>query len=417
MHILLIHQAFASLYEPGGTRHYELARFLAEKGHQITIIASPVSYLTGIAEKKIRGWLRRQSEDGLTILRPPVYTALHRSFFHRVLSFLSFMFSSFVVGLRVQKVDIVWGTSPPIFQGVTAWSLARLKKAKFLFEVRDLWPDFAIEMGILRNRLLIRGSRWLEHFLYRHADRLLVNSPGFINPIRKHGIKRIELIPNGSDPRMFDPGKDGTSFRQTHGLEGKFVVLYAGAHGAANDLSTVLQAAQILKEIPDIQIVLLGDGKEKPALMESAAQHQLNNVLFLPPVSKLEIPEAFAAADVCLAVLKPIPLFRTVYPNKVFDYMAAGKPVVLAIQGVIQQVVEEVQAGICVPPGDAKAMAEAILTLSSQPSIRKEMGIRGRRFIETHFDRSVLAEQLEVILIDLLKEGNPIGNTQFTASS
>jgi len=405
MHILLIHQAFASLNEPGGTRHHELARYLVERGHQVTVIASPVSYLTGASTTGSDRWVTRQEEDGLTILRTFTYSAIHRSFVHRVLSFISFMISSFWVGLSIKKVDIIWGTSPPIFQGITAWALARLKRKRFLFEVRDLWPDFAIEMGVLRNRLIIRASKGLEQFLYSHADRLMVNSPGFIEHVKAHGARRIELVPNGSDPRMFNPAKDGSNFRKVHGLEGKFVLLYAGAHGLANDLGIALDAAQRLRDHSEIAILLLGDGKEKPALMAEAGKRQLDNVHFVAPVAKLEMPEVLAAADACLAILKPIPLFATVYPNKVFDYMAAGKPVILAIQGVIQQVVAEVRAGIPVPPGDSIAMAEAILALSQDREEANKMGERGRQYIEAHFDRVVIAARLEKIMVQILMEG------------
>ena len=213
MHILIIHQAFASLQEPGGTRHHEFARELAANGHQVTIIASPISYLTGRSRSTTTTW-RTEEQDGkgITILRAYTYSALHRSFIHRVISFLSFMVSSFLIGLGVQRVDVVWGTSPPIFQGVTAWLLARLKGAKFLFEVRDLWPAFAIAVGVLQNRLLIALSEWLEKFLYRRADVVMVNSPGFVAHVTQRGARRVELIPNGADPAMF-AAADGSGFR------------------------------------------------------------------------------------------------------------------------------------------------------------------------------------------------------------
>ena len=153
MHILIIHQAFASLDEPGGTRHYEFARLLAARGHQVTVIASPVSYITGATSPlRLSPSERGDRSDGdVNILRARVYSAHHKSFFHRIIAFFSFMISSFWIGLGVKNVDLVWGTSPPIFQGVTAWLLARLKRAKFLFEVRDLWPQFAVAAGVLKN--------------------------------------------------------------------------------------------------------------------------------------------------------------------------------------------------------------------------------------------------------------------------
>lgn len=399
MHILLIHQAFAGLDEAGGTRHIELARALVQKGHQITIISSPVSYLTGKSRSKRLHWVEReQPEPGITILRTYTYPALHRSFFHRVLSFFSFMISSFFVGLGIPNVSLVWGTSPPIFQGFTAWLLARLKGKPFLFEVRDLWPAFAIGVGVLRNPLLIRLSLWLERFLYRHADRVMVNSPGYLDHVSTRGARRVELVPNGADPAMFEPQSRGERFREQYGLNDRFVVMYAGAHGMSNDLGVVLDAADELRDRQDIALVLVGDGKEKARLQDQAAARQLDNVHFTPPVPKCAMAGVLAAADACIAILKPLDLYKTTYPNKVFDYMAAGRPVLLAIDGVIRQVVEKAGAGIAVPPGDAHAMAQAIRTLADDPQRSRAMGQAGRRCIEVNFDRAALAGQLITLL-------------------
>jgi glycosyltransferase involved in cell wall biosynthesis len=399
MHILLIHQAFAALDEPGGTRHHELARHLTQQGHQVTIIASPVSYLTGTSEKKE---LRKGTDDlGVTIIRSYTLPALHRSFIWRVLSFFSFMISSFINGLFVKKVDLVWGTTPPIFQGPTAWLLARLKGVPFLLEVRDLWPAFAIAVGILKNKFLIRLSEWLERFLYQHADRVIVNSPGFIDHVKSRGADLVTLIPNGADPEMFDPDSKGSSFRQRHHLDDKFIALYAGAHGMSNDLEVVLKAAEHFKNNDTIQIVLLGSGKEKPQLQTLAKEKGLSNVLFLPPVPKLKMREVLAAADACLAILKPIEMYKTTYPNKVFDYMAAGRAVILAIDGVIREVVETANAGVFVPPGDPKALSEAIQDLALNPSTCERLGKNGRKTIEEKFSREELANQFTALLEQL----------------
>jgi glycosyltransferase involved in cell wall biosynthesis len=408
VHILLIHQAFAALDEPGGTRHHELARLLVKRGHRVTIIASPISYLTGSSRNRRSAWVEEQIDSSpalegrLTILRSYTYPALHRSFVHRIFSFLSFMLSSFMVGLRVRRVDVVWGTSPPIFQGVTAWALARLKRAKFLFEVRDLWPAFAIAVEVLKNRLLIRLSEWLERFLYRKADLVMVNSPGFREHVVQRGARRIALIPNGADISMFHPELDGQAIRNKFELSDKFVVLYAGAHGLSNDLGVVLEAASLLKDRSDIRLVLLGDGKDKPKLQDQAAALGLSNLLFLPPVPKEDMAQALAAADACIAILKPVEMYKSVYPNKVFDYMAAGRPVILAIDGVIREVVEEAQAGIFVQPGNPQAMAEAIQQLADLPDKGRQMGLNARKHIEQYFDRARLADRLENLLIELL---------------
>ena len=405
MHILLIHQAFAALDEPGGTRHHELARFLAGRGHRVTIIASPVSYLTGaplLLSPDFQGkWGETEGGGGVRVIRAYTYQALHKSFVHRVFSFTSFMISSFYAGLRVKNVDLVWGTSPPIFQGVTAWLLARLKGVPLLFEVRDLWPAFAIAVGVLKNPLLIKMSLWLERFLYRHADRVIVNSPGYVAHVAQISDKPVELVPNGSDPEMFDPADKGTAFRSANHLENNFVVLYAGAHGMSNDLGVVLEAAKELENVTvtsKVTVTFLGDGKEKPALQQQAVEMKLTNALFLPPVPKADMAAALAGADACLAILKPIEEYKSTYPNKVFDYMAAGRPVILAIDGVIRAVVEAAGCGIFVQPGDPSALALAVRQLAADPDRARKMGLSGRIYLEEHFSRSAVAEKLALTM-------------------
>jgi glycosyltransferase involved in cell wall biosynthesis len=419
MHILIIHQAFASLNEPGGTRHYELAQHLTSRGHRVTVIASPVSYLTGEKaplrlppfSEKMGG----EKEGGaLTILRASVYSAHHKSFIHRVLAFFSFMLSSFWIGLGVKNVDVVWGTSPPIFQGVTALLLARLKGAKFLFEVRDLWPRFAIAVGVLRNHWLIRASEWLERALYHCADRVMVNSPAYVSYVQNIALSggwkpqskgwKVELIPNGADPSMFDPADDGAAFREAHHLTDKFVAMYAGAHGMSNDLEVALEAARQLEDAPEVEIVFVGDGKEKSALMARAAAMSLPNVTFLSSVPKTEMSRALAASDACIAILKPLDEYKWTYPNKVFDYMAAGRPVALAIDGVIRVVVEAADCGLFAAPGNPSALAEIIRQLAGDRRKSRAMGLRGRAYLEKHFSRETMAGNLLKMLEALTTE-------------
>jgi glycosyltransferase involved in cell wall biosynthesis len=403
LHILLIHQSFAALGEAGGTRHHELARFLVSQGDMVTIITSPLSYLTGKTQAQApRKWITREElEPGITILRTHTYAAANPSFFQRVRTFTSFMWSSFFAALGVADVDLVWGTSPPIFQGITAWMIARLKRTPFLFEVRDLWPAFAIQVGVLRQPVLIWASEKLERFLYRRADRVIVNSPGFIQHVRERGARQVDLIPNGADPEMFVSDDSGAAFRRAHQLGDDFIAMYAGAHGLSNDLPVVLQAAALLRDTPQVRIVFLGDGKQKKTLQDQARQNHLDNVLFLDAVPKTEMGQALAAADACIAILKPIPLYATTYPNKVFDYMAAGRPVILAIDGVIRQVVETSGAGIAVPPGDPAAMAAAIRRLAALPDRGRSLGLAGKQAIEKDYSRSKLAQDLYALLHEM----------------
>jgi glycosyltransferase involved in cell wall biosynthesis len=401
MHILLIHQVFVRPDDPGGTRHYEMARWLVRSGHRVTILASPFSYQTG---RRVTTQDREEPEPGLTIIRCRVWGSVNRSFFWRTVGFFSFVVSSFFQGLAQPRIDLVWGTSPPLPQVVTAWLVARWKRAKFLFEVRDLWPAFAIQLGILSNPILVRLSLWLETFLYRRADRLVVNSPGFFDHLIGRGAdqRKIILIRNGVDPTMFDPAADGRVFRRRRGLESKFVAVYAGAHGVSNDLCVLLDAAEILKKDRRIRFLLVGDGKEKPELMRRTAEKKLDNVMFLPPVAKQEIAEVLAAADCGIAILKPIPLYGTTYPNKVFDYMAAGRPVILAIDGVIRRVVEDARAGLAVPPGDARALADAVRRLAGDRRAARAMGARGRKAVERDFARDAQAREMERLMTEMI---------------
>ncbi len=395
MHILLIHQAFATVNEAGGTRHYEMAKYFVSQGHQVTVIASQINYLTGkknSVDKKIM-----LEQEGLKIIRTYTYSAFHKSFFHRLISFFSFMLSSFIAALRLKRVDVVWGTSPPIFQGWTAWLISFLKHKPFLFEVRDLWPAFAVAVGVLNNRFLIKISEGLETFLYRRAACVIVNSPGYIDHVRQRGARRTELIANGADMDMFAQVGDCIS-GQSNDLQGKFVVLYAGAHGMSNDLGVVLEAAQTLQNQPQIHFLFVGDGKEKARLIDCANQLGLGNVTWMPSVPKEAMGAILACADLGLAILKPIELYKTTYPNKVFDYMAAGLPVVLAIDGVIREVVEKAQAGVFAEPGNADELANKIIHLYEHQEKLAAFSRNGPVYIREHFNREKFSRDLLKIM-------------------
>lgn len=403
MHILLLHQLFIRPDDAGGTRHVEFCRLLAEAGHRITIVAGTRSYLTG---ETVSHQPREALGPGIEIVRCGTLPGGQRSFLRRAIGFIYFTGTSLLAGVRLGRIDLVWATSPPLLQVASAWILARVRRVPWVFEVRDLWPAFAVAVGVLRNRLLIRLSEWLELFLYRRADRVIINSPGFRDHLRSAGVAddRIVLAANGVDPQMFDPRDRGVTFRSRHGLGERFVALYAGAHGLSNDLGVVVKAADLLKAEEDIVFVFVGDGGEKVPLEQQAQSLGLPNVLFLPPVPKGEMPGVLAACDCGIAILKPLPLYATTYPNKVFDYMAAGRPVVLAIDGVIRDVVEGEGAGVAVGPANPPAMAEAIRRLALDRTAARAMGRRGRDAVERRFDRRDQARLLEATFRQVMAE-------------
>jgi glycosyltransferase involved in cell wall biosynthesis len=405
MRVLLIHQAFVGRGEAGGTRHLEFAERLARHGDHMIVVASQVSYLTGQpVTTGARRLVSREDLDGLTVLRAYALSFIHRNFVWRVLGFVVFMMSSLYAGLRSGPVDVVVGTSPPLPQAVSAWLVARLRRKPFVLEVRDLWPEFAIGMGVLRNRPLIVLARMLEAFVYRRADHIIVNSPAYQMYIVQKGrpSESISVVPNGVDTRMFVDGDRALEIRERLSLGDEFVVTYAGALGMANDIDTIIGAAAILLDSPRIRFVLAGDGKERERLQRLVLDQGLSNVTFSGVLPKSEIPALLAASDACIATLMNIPMFTTTYPNKVFDYMAAGRPTLLAIDGVIREVLEAANGGIFVPPGDAGALAAAIVQLANDPDQARRMGAAARAYVVDHFDRDDQAEAFRSILQQVL---------------
>jgi len=389
MKILLLNQVFVSPDEPGHTRHFEMAKFLQACGHELVIVASDLNYQTGKRTIARRGLYAEQKIDGVRVLRSYMFPALHRSYIWRIISFFSFMFSSVWTALTVRDADLIMGTTPPIFQAVSAWFVAWVRRKPFLLEVRDLWPEFGVSMGVLKNPMVIALARWLENFLYARATHILVNSPAYKEYMLSKGVpeNKVTYIPYGTDVDMFNPGVDGVSVRKKLGLENKFVVLYAGALGQANDIDTILRAAERLNHESHIRFVLFGDGKERTRLKSESARMKLTNVIFAGVCPKKEMPAIVAASDVCLAILQDIPMFRTTYPNKVFDTMAAGRATVLVIDGVSRELIESSNGGVYVHPNDDELLAQKILELSNDPARVRQMGANARAYLVKHLDR------------------------------
>lgn len=406
MKVLILHQYFVDHQHPGGTRHYELARHFIRKGHEVTVITGSVNYLTGLKYHTDAGLTSETNLDGIRVIRAYVPAVVHKSFAWRIFAFFCFMATSVYAGLRSGKTDVVVGTTPPIFQLPSAWLIAKIKRRPLVTEVRDLWPDFAIDMGILKNPTIIRLAHGVERFLYRRADHLIVNSPAYVDHVEAKGIDRskISFVPNGVDIQSFDMApKSDSSLRGEFKLpESTFVVSYTGAMGQANDIDTILRAADTLQSAtPSVVFLLVGDGKEKKRLEEAVATRQLGNVRFAGTRPKTEIPFVLRESNACIATLQDIPMFRTTFPNKVFDYMAAARPTILCIEGVIKNVVESANGGICVRPGDDQGIVAAVTRLVENPAMSKTMGESARDYVVREFNRSNQADHFCDILQQL----------------
>jgi len=409
MNVLLIHQVYAAPDEPGGTRHHELASHCVEDGLTFTIVASDVNYKTG---RKIDAAKPNDSTAGITVIRAWTPATVHGGITGRLLAFLGFSLSSLIAALRAPEVDIFLGTSPPMFQAASAWLASTLRRRPFVLEIRDLWPDALIQGGDLRSRLAIHAFLALERFLYGRASHIVVNSPAYKPYLaeRKHvPADRITIVPNGVETSQFSPESRGDGFRLRYGLQGKFVALYAGALGVANDIPTIVEAAYLLGGCADIAFVIVGDGDRRSESEQLVSDQGLANVVFVDAQPKTAMPEVLAAADVCLATLKPNPNYSTVYPNKVFDYMAAGRPTVFSIDGVIRDVLDAANAGLYVPPRDPRTLAEAVLQLHTDPDLAARMGRAARSYVEEHFERRTHAAILGGVLRHIVSRGGLSG--------
>jgi glycosyltransferase involved in cell wall biosynthesis len=283
--------------------------------------------------------------------------------------------------------------------------IARIRRARFVLEIRDLWPHILAESGTLSPRSgIYRALKALERLLYRHADAIVVLAEGSIEPIVAEGgaRERITFIPNGADPSLFAVTRDRASLRAEFGFDG-FVVVYAGAHGPANGLDFVLDAADALRDIPAVAFVLVGNGVEKARLVDAATRRGLTNVVFRPPVPKQRIPEVLAAADAGLHCLADLDLFRSaVSPNKLYDYMAAGLPSITNTMGAVAEMVEASGAGIATAPS---GIADGIRTLlATSGEERAALGVAGRAFIHAHRSREAMARRLEGLLDTVVSE-------------
>ena len=292
--------------------------------------------------------------------------------------------------------DVVIVTSPPLFVGFSGYLLSRFKRIPLVFEVRDLWPESAIDTGVLKNGLIIKLAYWFEKFIYKKATLINVLTPAFYNTLRdKKQVPetKLILIPNAADFSLSDhllSSFDIAAFRREHGLENRFVITYVGAHGVANHLDQVLEAARQLEDTP-VLFLLIGQGMEKPRLQKFAAEQGLQNVRFLDPVPKQEVFKYILAADMGASVLKKVDTFKTVYSNKTFDYMACKKPILMAIDGVSRELVETAGAGTYVEPENIAAYNRIIREYLQDPQRLLQEGENGFRYARANFDRQVLA--------------------------
>ena len=412
MRILLIHQYFLEKNEGGGSRFNEMAQVWSQKGHEVTVLAGMVNYTTGKKPDRYKG-IHYYKDDSfysnVDVLRCHVSESYNVNFLGRLWGYFSFMFSAMWGGLfkTKGKFDIILVTSPPLFVGFSAYIISKVKSLPFVFEIRDLWPESAIDTGVLKNKTVIKLAFWFERFLYKRAKLINVLTPAFKNKLIEKGIRseKIVFIPNAADFTLSEKLNDfdSQSFKRKLNLESKFVITYVGAHGVANHLMQLIDAAEYLKDSPII-FQLIGSGMQKERLQEEAKKRGLEKqVVFRDPVPKQEVFKYIMASDMGASVLKKVDTFKTIYSNKTFDYMSCKKPILLAIDGVSRQLVEDADCGIYVEPENPKAIAQGILKVYKQTDRLNQMGVNGYQYAKRHFDRKKLAENYLDYLDQVIK--------------
>lgn len=412
MHILLVHQYFLEKDDPGGSRFNEMTRVWAESGHQVTIISGMVHYASGKKRDKHKGkFIVKETYDtNITVYRCHVSEAYNSNFIGRLWAYFSFVFSSVLAGIfkATQQYDVVLVTSPPLFVGITGYLLSRWKRIPLVFEIRDLWPESAIDTGVLTNKTIIRFAYWFEGFIYRQSKIINCLTPAFRTKLieEKHvPANKTVMIPNAADFSLSEEllhSFDSEAFRKQLNWHDKFVVTYVGAHGVANHLIQLIEVAQLLKNTP-VHFVLIGDGMQKPMLKEETQKRGLTNVQFVDSVPKKEVFKYILASDLGSSVLKKNDTFKTVYSNKTFDYMSCRKPILMVIDGVSRELVETAQCGVYAEPEDAADIAAKIQGYITDKDRLTTDGINGYRYARTHFDRAHLAQEYLRVLDEVSK--------------
>lgn len=402
MKILYFHQHFSTPKGSAGIRSYAMAQSLIRNGHQVTMVCGSFGAgQTGLTQPFVSG-MRRGVVDGIDIVEFELPYSNSLSFLKRILIFLSFAFKSIKVALT-EKYDVVFATTTPLTAGIPGIFAKWLRRKPFVFEVRDLWPELPKAMGVIKNPIVLWMMSVLEWVSYRSADRLVGLSPGIVEGIRKRGVapEKIASIPNGCDLDIF--AQEHEPWRPASVKSNDLMAIFTGTHGLANGLSAVIEAAAELQKRgrDDIKLVLVGDGMQKKTLVEQASHRQLTNVVFHDPVNKTKLAGLMASADIGLQILANVPAFYYgTSPNKFFDYIAAGLPVLNNYPGWLAELIENQKCGFAVVPENPQAFADALEYAADHREVLIEMGQNAQRVASTQFHRKELSEKFNCWVVE-----------------
>lgn len=398
MKLVILTQYFPPEVGAPQNRLYELAVRLQKKGVEVTILTAMPNYPSMKIHEAYKGkWYVKETTEGMIIHRAWIFVTSSKGVVKRLMNYFSFVFTSFWIGLfKLPKHDFLLVESPPLFLGKTAYALSRLHGSKMIFNVSDLWPESAEKLGIVTNKTFLKTATILEEFLYQRAALITGQTQGICANIQsRFPKKQVYWLPNGVDIAYYDADKITTDFREKNGFPNDaFLLLYAGIIGHAQGLEVILEAAELLKDQPKIQFLLLGSGPEKEKLIALKQSKHLQNVHFLDTVEKAQMPYIVAAVDAAVIPLKKLDLFLGAIPSKIFENLAMKKPIILGVEGEAKTLfIEQGKAGVAFEPENHNELAAAVLKLSQNPALCKEMGENGLTFVSAHFTRDLIAER------------------------
>lgn len=397
MNVLYLHQHFATRAGTGGTRSYEFSQHLLQRGHTVTMVA-------GRRQGGGYGMERHQQIDGIDVICCGSWYSNRLSPLRRLWSFARFTFGACT--LRTKKLgnrpDVVFATSTPLTIGIPGVLLARRLRVPLVFEVRDLWPEAPIGMGVLKNPVVIRLARALERWIYRNARHVIALSPGMAGGVQRGGVvaEHISTIPNASDVELFTPEHRDRAHLEPWGVGSEFVAIHAGSMGAANGLMYVVEAAKILaqRKVDGIRILIAGDGGTRPKLESKVAEYGLTNVTFMGSLQRHDMGNIVPSCDAAITSFLPLEILKTNSPNKLFDGLSSGIPNIVNSAGWTKELVERANAGLYVDATQPAELADALIRLQENPGAAAEMGRNARSLACEKFDRAKLATEFVGVL-------------------
>ena len=408
MRILFLSHYFPPEVNAPASRTYEHCKQWVKEGHDVTVVTCAPNHPHGTVYEGYKNKLfQKEEKDGIKVIRLWTYVTANEGIAKRTINYISYMFAVILAIPFLPKTDVVISTSPQFFNGLVGYAVSRLKRSPWVLEIRDLWPESILAVGALKNKTVIGVLEYLEMFAYRKADRIVPVTDSFKEHMINKGIDeaKIEVIKNGVDLGFYQPIETSTKRvlsilhdNKELDLTGKFVASYVGTHGMAHHLETILEAADALKDQPDIVFLLVGQGAERKRLLLLKEKLQLENVIMLEQQPKDMMPLIWQVSDASLVLLKKSDLFKSVIPSKIFETMAMKIPVVLGVNGESQTIIENAKSGLCIEPENSEQLAEVVLKLFKNKDFALELGENGRSYVSEYFDRKVIAKRYLALL-------------------